>query len=362
MNAAASFGHDPSESTLGPGAKTEQFISIVVPVYNEQEVIHEFNRRLSAVRADLAIASEVIYVNDGSKDTTLDQLKALQSDDRSIGIIDLSRNFGKEVALTAGLDHSRGAAVIVIDADLQDPPELIPTLIQRWKDDSADVVFAQRLSRAGESRFKKFTAYAFYRVMNAIGGQRVPVDTGDFRLLSRRAVDALQRLRERHRFMKGLFAWIGFTQVAVPYQRDARFRGETKWNYWKLWNFSIEGITSFSIAPLKLSTYLGLVVALLSLIYGLYMIVRTIVYGNPVAGYPSLLVAVLFMGGIQLISLGIIGEYLGRVFNEAKQRPLYFTNMISPAMTRPGTAQSGLDEGKALTDRVTAEPPHVPAG
>lgn len=305
---------------------TRALISIVVPAYNEEEVLLEFNRRLSAVRADLDAASEVVFVNDGSRDGTLALLKTLSIADPTIGYVDLSRNFGKEIALTAGLDHCRGDAVVVIDADLQDPPELIPLLIQRWREEKADVVYAQRLSRSGESRLKKLTAYGFYRVMNALGGQQIPVDTGDYRLLNRRAVDALKRLRERHRFMKGLFAWIGFHQVAVPYQRDSRFAGETKWNYWRLWNFSLEAITSFSIAPLKISTYFGLCTAILSVLYGVYIVIRTIIYGNPVAGYPSLLVIVLFMGGVQLISLGVIGEYLGRIFNESKQRPLYLVN------------------------------------
>ena len=317
---------------------TRDLISIVVPAYNEADGIGEFNRRLSDVRRKLPESSEVIYVNDGSRDDTLAILEQLRERDPTIAIVNLSRNFGKEIALTAGLDHSHGDAVIVIDADLQDPPELIPTLIKHWREDEADVVFARRCSRAGENWFKKVTAYGFYRVINALSRQSVPVDTGDFRLLSRRAVDAVTMLRERHRFMKGLFVWIGYRQVSVPYERDQRFAGTTKWNYWRLWNFSLEGITSFSIGPLKAATYIGLFTAISAVFYGTFIIGRTILFGNPVPGYPSLLVFILFLGGIQLVSLGIIGEYVGRVFNETKQRPLYLVDALLPARTDKTTA------------------------
>jgi polyisoprenyl-phosphate glycosyltransferase len=298
-------------------------VSIVVPAYNEDGVIEEFNRRLSLVREGLQVRSEVIFVNDGSRDNTLARLRSLKATDPTIGIVDLSRNFGKEIALTAGIDHAIGDVVIVIDADLQDPPELIPKLIERWRAGDVDMIYGQRASRAGESSVKRLTSYAFYRVFNTLGAQYIPVDTGDFRLLSRRAVDALGVLRERHRFMKGLFGWIGFRQEPMIYERDPRFAGTTKWNYWKLWNFSIEGITSFSIAPLKIATYLGLSTALAAIVYGSYILLRTFLFGNPVPGYPSLLVIILFIGGVQLIFLGIIGEYLGRTFDEVKQRPLY---------------------------------------
>jgi glycosyltransferase involved in cell wall biosynthesis len=339
--------NDTSSNSVTP------LISIVVPAYNEADGIAEFNRRLSDIRAKLWERSEVIYVNDGSRDDTFAILRLLRERDPTISIVNLSRNFGKEIALTAGLDHSHGDAVIVIDADLQDPPELIPVLIKRWREDEADVVFARRSSRAGESWFKKVTAYGFYRVINAISRQRVPVDTGDFRLLSRRAVDAVTMLRERHRFMKGLFAWIGYRQVAVPYERDSRLAGSTKWNYWRLWNFSLEGITSFSIAPLKVATYIGLFTAIIAVVYGILIIGRTIIFGNPVPGYPSLLVIMLFLGGVQLVSLGIIGEYVGRIFNETKQRPLYLVDAILPAqgdVTTPPSlsADSSLEASEAV--------------
>lgn len=297
-------------------------LSIVVPVFNEQEVLPEFHRRTCAVLDGLAMDAELIYVNDGSSDDTLSVLSQLRDLDARVQIVDLSRNFGKEIALTAGLDHADSDAVVVIDADLQDPPELIPELIMRWNE-GYDVVYAQRMSREGEGSIKKLTAYLFYRVIRKVSNIDVPPDTGDFRLLSRRAVEALGQLRERHRFMKGLFAWIGYPQVAVPYRRAPRFAGRTKWNYWKLWNFALEGITSFSCAPLKVATYLGLLTAATAFAFGLYIFLRTVIFGNPVPGYPSLMVAIAFLGGMQLLGIGVIGEYMARMFVESKNRPLY---------------------------------------
>lgn len=305
-------------------------LSVVVPAYNEEEVLESFHRRISAVLDTVDMDAEIVYVNDGSKDRTLLVMRQLQQIDQRVAIVDLSRNFGKEIALTAGLDHAHGEAVIVIDADLQDPPELIPNLIETWKN-GFDVVYAKRLSREGEGWFKKTTAHMFYRVMQSTGRVKIPEDTGDFRLLSRRAVQALLQLREQHRFMKGLFTWVGFPQTAVPYNRDSRHAGETKWNYWQLWNLAVEGITSFTTAPLRLATYIGLCTAIGAFFFGLRVIFKTIVYGNEVAGYPSLLVVVLFLGGVQLMAIGVMGEYLGRIFNETKHRPLYFLNRYEPA-------------------------------
>ncbi len=267
---------------------------------------------------------EVIYVNDGSADDTLAALERLRGLDRHVAVLNLSRNFGKEIALTAGLDHADGDAVVVIDADLQDPPELIPELVAAWRD-GYDMVYAQRRERHGESWLKRATAAGFYRLMQTLGarGVQLPRDTGDFRLVSRRALDALLQLREQHRFMKGLFAWVGFPSKAVPYVRAPRAAGRTSWNYWRLWNFAIEGITGFTVMPLKIATYMGLLVAALALIFGLQLTLRTLIFGNPVAGYPSLMAVILFLGGVQLTTLGVIGEYLGRIFNELKQRPLY---------------------------------------
>lgn len=309
---------------------SRQLLSIVVPAYNEEEVLGEFHKRVAAVIDRLDMDTEVVFINDGSRDNTLKLMRELQQRDPRIAIVDLSRNFGKEIALTAGLDHAHGDAIVVIDADLQDPPELIPKLIEEWRN-GYDVVYAQRTVREGESAFKKLTAYIFYRVMQRAGRVKIPSDTGDFRLLSRRALDSLLKLREQHRFMKGLFAWIGYPQKAVPYQRDARSAGESKWNYWALWNFAIEGITSFTTSPLRAATYLGLLTASGAFVFGIVMIVKTLMYGNPVPGYPSLMVVVLFLGGIQLVAIGVIGEYLGRMFDESKGRPLYFVQNYTPS-------------------------------
>jgi glycosyltransferase involved in cell wall biosynthesis len=306
----------------------ENFISIVVPVYNEVEVIQEFQKRVYKVLDMLTFCSEIIYVNDGSTDGTLDMLKRMQEKDARIIIVDLSRNYGKEIALTAGLDYASGNLAIPIDADLQDPPEIIPCLIEKWRE-GYNVVYARRSSRQGESWLKRVTAAAFYRVLGRVGGRvSIPADTGDFRLLDRKALDALSKFREQHRFMKGLFALIGFKQIAIDYERDERFAGETKWNYWRLWNLSLEGLTSFTIAPLKLSTYVGFFTALFAFLYGLYIFGKTIIVGDPVPGFPSIIVMVVFIGGMQLIVLGIIGEYLGRIFDETKYRPLYFVQDI----------------------------------
>lgn len=304
-------------------------LSVVVPAFNEASVIADFHRRLASVLDASGISGEILYVNDGSRDDTLAILKSIRNVDPRVAIIDLSRNFGKEVAMTAGLDHSRGEAVVVIDADLQDPPELIPRMIEKWRE-GFDVVYARRTLRRGEPWFKRQTAHFFYQLMERIGSVAIPRDTGDYRLISRRAVTALGQLHETHRFMKGLFSWIGFPQTFVEYERDPRAAGKTKWNYWKLWNLALEGITSFTVSPLKISTYFGLLVALGAFLYGAYTIVKTIVFGADLPGYPSLMVVILFMGGVQLIAIGVIGEYLGRIFNETKNRPLYFVTEFHP--------------------------------
>ncbi|AHJ67758.1 glycosyltransferase family 2 protein [Granulibacter bethesdensis] len=304
--------------------------SIVVPCYNEQDGLEMFHTRLASVMDGMGEKWEVVYVNDGSRDRTLDVMQTLRRADPRISVVGLSRNFGKEIATTAGLDHARGQAVIVTDADLQDPPELIPELVAQWRQ-GFDMVYAQRRVREGETWLKKATANAFYNLMTRLGDVSLPPNAGDFRLMSRRAVDALLRLREQHRFMKGLFAWIGYPSVAVQYDRAPRAVGESKWSYWKLWNLALEGITGFTVVPLKLATYLGILVALFAVLYGGNIVLSKLFFGNPVPGYPSLMAVVLFLGGVQLMTLGVIGEYLGRVFNETKRRPLYFVERHLPS-------------------------------
>ncbi|MBN8261197.1 MAG: glycosyltransferase family 2 protein [Xanthomonadales bacterium] len=313
----------------GGGSTTAQgvVLSVLVPVYNEIDVLPEFHRRLTAVLGACAPTYEVMYVNDGSSDGSLAWLEDLCDRDPAVALVDLSRNFGKEIAMAAGLDHVVGEAVVVIDADLQDPPEVIPRLLEQWRA-GYDNVFARRRRREGETWLKKASAAWFYKLIGRLSRVDIPRDTGDFRLLSRRAVQALRQLREQHRFMKGLFAWIGYPSIAVEYDRDPRMAGQTKFNYWKLWNFAIEGITSFTIAPLKMATYFGLAVALVAFVAIVAIIVKTVLFGDPVKGYPSLMSVVLFLGGIQLLALGALGEYIGRMFNETKGRPLYFTKQV----------------------------------
>ena len=319
----------PAAAPTIPGARYT--LSIVVPIYNEAAVLPEFHRRLAAVLDGLPGAAEIIYVNDGSRDATMELLTGLNRTDARVAVIDLSRNFGKEVAMSAGLDRASADAVVVIDADLQDPPELIPAMVGAWQEGS-DVVLMRRRSRDSDSWLKRATARAFYRAIGRIGTVDIPENVGDFRLLSRRAVAALRRFPERSRFMKGLFAWIGFPGKEIAYDRDARYAGETKWNYWRLWNFALEGITSFSVVPLKIASYMGLLTAVGAFGRGVYVIGKTLLYGDPVAGYPTLVVLVLFLGGLQLMALGIIGEYLARMFIEVKQRPLYLVQQcLAPA-------------------------------
>lgn len=330
----------PVQAVNTPG---KALLSIVVPAYNEQEVLREFHRRISDVLATLGMDAEIIYINDGSSDDTLAILHELHAADERVAIVDLSRNFGKEIALSAGLHKANGDAVVVIDADLQDPPELIPQLINEWHN-GYDVVYARRKRREGESFVKKLTARFFYRLMRNIGHVKLPANTGDYRLLSARAVAAVNSLGEHHRFMKGLFTWIGFKQKAVLYDRDPRHAGRSKWNYWRLWNLAIEGITSFTTAPLKFATYFGLLTAVGAFLYGAYMVITTLLYGNPVPGYPSLIVIILFLGGTQLMAIGILGEYIGRIFTETKRRPLYFLNEYLPPRKKSANKTSDAEE------------------
>jgi glycosyltransferase involved in cell wall biosynthesis len=319
-------------------------ISIVVPIYNEAEMLLDFYHALKAVLIKLPYDFELIFVNDGSQDSTLAILKSLKAKDSSIAILNLSRNFGKEIALTAGLDHAKGQAAIMMDADLQDPPDLIPKLIDAWLA-GHEVVYAKRLGRGGESIFKRLSAYVFYRILALLSNVPMQKDTGDYRLLGSKALKAMRSIREQHRYMKGLFCWIGFAEFAIPYQRPSRLKGHSKWAYLKLFDLAIEGITSFSIKPLRLATLLGVLFTIISIVYASFFMIKW-AFSEELNGsaihYPLILTSIFFIGGIQLLSLGIIGEYLGRLFHETKQRPLYLIADFDP---------SGLDFSKLFTLR-----------
>jgi glycosyltransferase involved in cell wall biosynthesis len=300
-------------------------ISLIIPVHNEEAAIAPFleaiQRTLDPLR-DKAIQFEFIFINDGSRDKTLECLIKAQCTEPRIRIIDLSRNFGKEAALTAGLDACQSDAAIPIDVDLQDPPAVIPLLIEKWCE-GFDVVLAKRKDRSSDGFLKRVTAAMFYRLHNQLASQEIPDNVGDFRLIDRRVIEALKQLPERRRFMKGLFAWVGFDAAVVEYDREIRVAGQSKFSGWRLWNFAIEGITSFSNVPLEIWTYLGASISVMSFGYGLITIFKTMYFGIDVPGYASLLVSMLFLGGIQLIGIGILGQYLGRVYDEIKRRPIY---------------------------------------
>ena len=302
-------------------------LSVVVPVRNEEAVLPELYRRLMLAVEAVPGGCEILFVDDGSTDHTREILEQAAANDGRVGFIRLSRNFGKEAAVSAGLRETRGDATIVIDGDLQDPPELIPAMLAAWRD-GADVVNMRRRARAGESWLKRATAHAFYRVMNRLSEVPMPVDTGDYRLLSRRAVDALNTLPERNRMMKGLFAWIGFNQATIDYDREPRAAGSSKWRYWKLWNLALEGITGFSVAPLKVATYVGFATAFSAFAFAAFMLAKTLVFGDPARGFPTLIVVISFLGGLQLMAIGVLGEYLARLFVESKGRPLYLVDEL----------------------------------
>ena len=298
-------------------------ISILIPAYNEAPVLDQLMTRLGNLAQNVKdYEFEFLFVNDGSKDETLQMIKGFADIDPRVSYINLSRNFGKEIGMIAGLDHVTGDATVVIDADLQDPPELIPEMIKLWEE-GYDDVYAKRKSREGETALKKFTSRMYYKTLQSI--TRIPIqeDTGDFRLLDRRVVEALKEFRESQRNTKAMFSWVGFHKKEILYDRDPRAAGETKWNYVKLIELAIDGITSFTTAPLRIATYAGILVSLGTFIYLVILVFRTIFFGTDLAGYPSTMAVILFLGGVQLLSLGIIGEYVGRIFNETKQRPLY---------------------------------------
>lgn len=299
-------------------------ISLIVPCYNEESVIAQCHERIAAsIKSITQYDFEIIYINDGSGDNTLPLLRDIKKSDKRVVVLSLSRNFGKEAAMTAGLDKSKGEAVIILDSDLQDPPELISELLDVWKKENADVVYGQRTSREGETWLKKTTAGWFYNFINFVSDVEIPKNAGDFRLMNRRAVNALGSLREQHRFMKGLFAWVGYKQVPLHYVRKPRAAGKTKWNYIRLSDFAMEGITGFSMVPLRIASLAGFLISIFAFVFGTFIFFKTILFGVDLPGYASIMVIVTFMGGIQLLTIGILGEYIGRIFNETKKRPLY---------------------------------------
>jgi glycosyltransferase involved in cell wall biosynthesis len=297
-------------------------LSVVVPMFNEAEGTDIFFARLVPVLEKITSDFEIVCVDDGSSDLTLAHLMRRHARDSRIKVLSLSRNFGKDTALSAGLDYARGDAVVPIDADLQDPPELIADMVSKWRE-GYEVVYARRSHRDTDDMSKRFTANLFYRLHNWIADVRIPDNTGDFRLMDRRVVEAVKHLPEKTRFMKGLFAWVGFKQIGIDYAREARAAGTTKWRYWKLWNFAIDGITGSSTVPLRIWTYFGMGLGLLTFAYAFWLVIHTVLYGNAVPGYASLMVAVLFLGSLNIVATGVLGEYVGRIYSEVRNRPLY---------------------------------------
>ena len=320
-------------------APARPLISIVTPCYNESETVVLFVDAMKEALKDADFEYEIVFVDDGSKDDTRALITNMAEASDDIRAIALSRNFGKEAALTAGLDHARGDCVVVIDADLQDPPELIVDFVARWRE-GYDVVYAAREDRQADTATKRVTAGSFYRLFNKISAIKIPENAGDYRLMDKRVVETIKTLPERSRFMKGLFAWAGYHAIAVPYVRPARAAGETKFNLWKLWNFAIDGFTSFSTAPLRVWTYIGSIVAGISALYAAFIVLQTLIVGRDVPGYASLLVAVLFFGSVQMISVGVLGEYIARLFVEVKRRPIYVVDEVVGGDTPPQSTVS----------------------
>ena len=331
-------------------------LSVVVPMYNEADVLPDLHRRLFDVLRSLQGTAEVIYVDDGSTDATpaiLDRLRLAQPD---VGVVRLSRNFGKEVALSAGLRACVGEAVIVLDADLQDPPELIPQLMEAFLG-GYDVVNMRRRSRAGETWFKKLTAHGFYRLLNRLSDVPIPADVGDFRLLSRRAVQAINAMPERNRYMKGLFAWVGYRQTTLEYDRAARAGGVARQHYGRLLGLAVEGITSFSVAPLRLALVTGFLAGAIALALMVFYAVKALLFGDPVTGFPTLIVAILALGGLNLIGMGVLGEYLGRLFMETKRRPLYLVDGFEPPLARSMAIDTNAAPAAQAPDRLAVPLP-----
>ena len=306
----------------------KKLITVIIPAYNEEKVLPLLFKRLdNLAKNNEGYDFEFLFINDGSKDRTIDLIRQKSSKDARVSYIDLSRNFGKERAMLAGFDYAKGDAMVIIDADLQDPPELIPKMIKLWES-GYDDVYAKRKSREGETWLKKSTSRWFYSILEKLSAVEIQRDTGDFRLLDRRAVEALKTLRESNRYTKGMFSWIGFKKKEIFYDRDPRAAGETKWNYPKLINLAIEGITSFTTAPLRFSTYMGFIVSIFAFLWSAYLIIRKLFFSVDMTGYTSIMAAILLLGGVQLIATGVIGEYIGRIFIETKDRPVYFTQDV----------------------------------
>ncbi len=297
-------------------------ISIVVPCYNEESVIDVFLEQVKPVLESLGKSYEIIFVNDGSKDNTFEIMLNAKKSYKNIRILNLSRNFGKEAALSAGLENSKGEAVIPIDVDLQHPPELIPIFIKKWEE-GYDVVAGKRMNRTGEHSLKKISAHLFYKINNNISDITIPNDIGDYRLMSRKVVDAVSKLPENQRFMKGIFAWVGYKTAIVEYKQQHRVAGTSNFGGWKLWNFALDGITSFSTVPLRIWLYIGVIISSISFIFGFVIIAKTLIFGVDLPGYASLFSMILFLGGVQLMGIGILGEYIGRIYKETKRRPIY---------------------------------------
>jgi polyisoprenyl-phosphate glycosyltransferase len=335
-------------------------LTVVVPCYNEEAVIEETHRRLSTTLSELEdLAHEILYVDDGSRDGTPDILARLAAEEPGVRVLELSRNFGHQIAVTAGIEHAAGDAVVLIDADLQDPPEVIGEMVRRWRE-GYQVAYGVRTDREGESRFKLWTARWFYRLMARLTDTDIPLDTGDFRLMDRKVVDAMAAMPERDRFVRGLVSWTGFRQIGVPYRRAARFAGASKYPLSKMLRFAMDGIASFSVKPLTLATWAGFGVSVIALFGISYVLAKRLLTDDYVPGWTALMIAVLFIGGVQLIALGIMGEYVGRIYGEAKRRPLYllrerlgFERGVEPAAARPLLAWSARSD-RRLGDRRDA--------
>lgn len=355
--------HRPSSSrydiTRSAGqTASKQLLSVVIPCFNEQEVIRETHRRLGVALGSLGLALEIIYVDDGSRDETAAILTDLSRADDRVRVVRFARNFGHQTAVTAGIDHSRGDAIVLIDADLQDPPELIPQMVKLWREGS-QVVYGVRTERPGETPFKRWTAAAFYRFINGMSDVPIPLDTGDFRLMDRCVADVLRSMPERHRFVRGMVSWAGFRQIALPYERQARFAGQSKYPLTKMVRFALDGVTSFSTTPLRWATWFGMAAAAVSLLGVVYAITARVLTRAWVPGWAALFVAILFVGGVQLLSLGIIGEYVGRIYGEAKSRPLY---VVSECIGLPSRAANATVIGAVGPQSFANSPPSLQTG